>query len=209
MRPILNVLGFGFALIILLNGSCKTTDSRAKTDTTDRFTLCTDFQERAPANLAILPVGGGDVMDAKTCAMFRDSLYDLFLNKGYAPLSPAFTDKSLRDIGLFHTPVRAQSDWNTSPFTDAFTEYCDGLALISVDRYRESGQPDRFGIEIWGRVGIFDARSMDLLFEHYTRQILHPTDPGGGRERFILKALEEFSVLLLGPLPQKGTGRNP
>ena len=81
--------------------------------------------------------------------------------------------------------------------------YCDAVVLVSIERYLESGQPDRFGIDIWGKLCLFNAVNMEPLYEHYTRRTLHPTDPGGGRERFIQKALEEYVELLLGSLPRK------
>lgn len=196
----------GLAMVCLLSGGCKLMNSGKDTYTTDRLTIAGDFDERAPANLMVFPVETEESLDFEDKLQLREYVYDLMMKKGYAPLALTFTDRTLRDLGRYHTPLWVDSAWNLDPFKEVLAGYCDALVFITIDRYLESGQPGKSGIIIWGKVAIFDAATMDQLFEHYTRQTLHPTDPGGGRERYIHQALEEFTEILLGSLPPKFTG---
>ncbi|MFH2001519.1 MAG: hypothetical protein ABIK28_17685 [Planctomycetota bacterium] len=196
-----------FCLLLLYVGiyssACKMLESDKNTYTTDRLTLVDDFADRGIASVAILPVVAEDSMDLKGKKDFREICYNLFLKKNYAPVSLTFTDRTLQDMGRFHTPLCLNNDWNTDPFKGNLSCYCDAVVFVSIERYLESGQPEQSGIIIWGKIGIFDADSMEVLYEYYTRHTLHPTDPGGGRDLFIHKALEEFAQLILGPLPAK------
>jgi hypothetical protein len=194
-------------VLALASIACELVGKNKDPYSTDKITMVKDFSTRAPANLAILPVESVDSMDATGRDRLRDLCYDLFMQKGYAPLSTSFVDKTLREMGKTHTPIARDKVWNTEPFKDLMATYADALVFVSIERYLESGKPDQSGIIVWGKVAIFDSLSMELLFEHFTRQTLHPTDPGGGRELFIRKALEEFTQLLLRPLPERGAAR--
>lgn len=196
------------AVLALVSVSCELVGKNTDPYSTDKVTVAKDFTSRAPANLAILPVEAVDSMDTEGCNRLRDLCYDLFMEKGYAPLSKTFVDKTLREMGKTHTPIVLDKVWNTEPFKETMSTYSDALVFVSIERYLESGKPDQSGIIVWGKVAIFDSLSMELLFEHFTRQTLHPTDPGGGRELFIRKALEEFTQLMLRPLPERGATRS-
>ena len=174
-----------------------------KRDTTDYRWICKDYSSRAPANVTILPIHGGEGLDGSARDALRNLIYDGVMDKGYAPLSTSFTDRTLREIGLLHTPVVRDGKWNLEPLKDRFTAYCDALAVFTIERYTVSGQPGRFGIEIWGKMGLFDTKTMEPLFEHYTRQRLHPTDAGGGRDRFIRRAHQSYVKQILGRLPDR------
>jgi hypothetical protein len=191
------------ALMVLMLGACKLPKKAKDSYPSDRLVIRPELKERKPANLAILPVEAVESMDSIGKTKLRKLIYDQFLEKDYAPLSLTFTDRTLRDMGRFHTPISLETQWNTSPFKGAMSCYCDAVAFVSIEHYLESGQPDQHGIDVWGKVALFDAETMELLMENYTRLPLHPTDPGGGRERFIRKALEEFAELLLKPLPRR------
>jgi hypothetical protein len=193
------------AAMVCLPVACKMLEPKKGSYSTDRLSLAKDFEQKSPANLVILPVEAADTMDFQNKNSLREICYSKLLKKGYAPLSLSFTDRTLRDLGRYHTPLSEETVWNADPFKAILAEYCDALVLVSIERYLESGQPGRSGIVVWGKVGVFDSSSMELLYEHYTRQTLHPTDPGGGRDRYIQKALEEFTELLLRGLP----GKNP
>jgi hypothetical protein len=193
----------GAAVLLLIAAGCQTTGKAPETYETDSLKKAADLERRMPANVALLPVEAVEAMDFSEKDTLRKEAYGILLRKGFAPLSIAFTDRTLRDMGRMHTPLCSGTAWNTEPFKGAFADYCDALVLFSVERYQESGQTDRHGIDIWGKVGVFDARTMEMLFEHYTRQSLHPTDPGGGRERIIQKAVREFAQLVLAPLPAR------
>lgn len=182
---------------------CEALQSDKNSYSTDRRFLVKDFPDRGVAGIAILPVVAEDSMDLQCKNDLREICYNVFLKKNYAPVSLTFTDRTLRDLGRLHTPLCLNKKWNTEPFQENFSTYCDALVMVSVERYLDSGQPDQSGIIIWGKIGVFDATTMELLYENYTRQTLHPTDPGGGRELFIHKALEEYAQLILGPLPTK------
>ena len=201
-----------FSLILLVLGvcvagltGCKSPSKSPEAYNTDRLSQVPGFAEKCPACVMILPVEGVESMDGTSRTVLRRRIYDLLLEKGYAPLSLSFTDRTLRDVGRYHTSLYSNGSWNTEPFKGVFGVYCDALVLVNVERYQESGQADRFGMDLWGTVGVFDARTMDRLFEHYTRRSPHPTDPGGGRERIVRKAVEEFAELLLAPLPARKT----
>ena len=193
----------GTAVLLLFAAACQTTGKSPGTYDTDSLMKVRDFETRMPANLAIMPVETVDSMDVAGKGTLRKTAYKHLLQKGYAPLSTSFTDRTLRDMGRSHTPLCSGTVWNVEPFKGALSDYCEAVVFIAVERYLESGQTGRHGIDIWGKVGIFDSSTMELLFEHYTRQSLHPTDPGGGRERIIQKAVEEFAGLVLGPLPTR------
>jgi hypothetical protein len=171
--------------------------------TTDRMVLVDGYQDKAPGSVAILPVEAVDSLDFQERGTLRDDVYNLLLKKGYAPLALPFTDRTLRDLGRSHTPLCQDQSWNVEPLKGVMGDYADALVMICVDRYLESGQPGTAGIQIWGKVGVFDSRSGEMLYEHYTRRTLHPTDPGGGRELYIQKAVEEFAQFLLSGLPEK------
>lgn len=201
MKPTLSIVVI--ALLLLIPCACRINKSQPEPYKTDRLTIAEDFKVKTPANIAILPVEGVGSLNATNKGRLRSNAYNIFLEKNYAPLSLSFTDRTLRKIGRNHTPLLTDDGWNTQPFKGALSSYCDAVAFISVERYLESGQPDKKGIQIWGKVGLFDTSSMELLMEYYTRQTLHPTDPGGGRDRFVRKAMEEFAELLLVHLPAK------
>jgi len=190
-------------LLLTLSTGCQVFQGGKVSYTTDRMTLSPRFHEHCPANLMILPVEGEDSLDWEGKSLLRDISYEKLMQKGYAPLSQTFVDKTLRDLGRFHTPRCLDQAWNPEPFKEILTPYCDGVVMISIERYLESGQPSRSGIVIWGKAAVFDAQSMELLYENYIRPTLHPTDPGTGRDRYIRKALEEFVDLLFGGLPPK------
>ena len=197
------ILIIGTAVLLLFAAACQTTGKSPETYDTDSLKITRNFETRMPANVAIFPVESVDSMDSTGKGALRKTAYKILLQKGYAPLSISFTDRTLRDQGRSHTPLCSGTAWNVEPFKGAFSDYCEAVVFVTVERYLESGQTGRQGIDIWGKVGLFDSKTMELLFEHYTRQTLHPTDPGGGRERIIQKAVEEFSGLVFGPLPAR------
>ncbi len=205
MRPVLLLAGMAF--LILAATACESISKKTESYKVDHLEISPAFQKKKPANLVILPIDAVKSLDIKGRNTLRKFAYDNFIKKGYAPLSITFTDRTLREIGRHHTPICNGTEWNRDPFMGAFSDYVDAVVLFSIERYQEAGQANRYGIEIWGKVGIFDASSMDLLFEYYTRQSLHPTDPGGGRDRIIQKALEEFSDLIFLKLPARGESR--
>lgn len=205
-RGILFLLAVVLAAAFFGPMACKSPSKGPEAYKTDRITVSPRFTEVRPACVMILPVEGVDAMDGKSRTVLRRRVYDLLLEKGYAPLSLSFTDRTLRDVGRFHTPLNRGGAWNTEPFKGVFSVYCDALVFIEMERYQETGQADRFGMDMWGTVGLFDARTMEKLFEHYTRRSPHPTDPGGGRERIVRKAVEEFADLCLAPLPPHRSG---
>lgn len=174
-----------------------------KKRSTDYLEIAPNYDQKAPANLAILPVHAEKSVNEVNQEALRNLFYDKLMKKDYVSLSIAFTDKVLKDLGIHHTPCVMNKDWNRDAYKNVFTEYCDGVAIFSIEHYKESGQPGRYGIEIWGKAAIFDSKNMNLLFERYLRQTLYPTDPGGGRDKYIKKALEEFAALLLKKLPKK------
>lgn len=198
-----NGLFLALAAVALLTGACTIFDPNRDPYTTDRLTVAKDYAEKAPANVIIFPVETEETIDFQGKQLLREFTYSLLMKKGYAPLALTFTDRTLRDLGRHHTPLLLEGAWNIEPFEEVLSTYCDALVFMTIDRYLESGKPGQSGIVIWGRVAIFDAKNMELLYEHYTRQTLHPTDPGGGRELYIRKALQEYIDLLLGSLPPK------
>ncbi|MBU0756294.1 MAG: hypothetical protein KJ645_14225 [Planctomycetes bacterium] len=193
------------ASICMMFTACNLVKSGKDPYTTDRLVVAGEYEDKSPANLMVFPVETEESLDFEDKLQLREYVYSLLMKKGYAPLALTFTDRTLRDLGRYHTPLWGEDAWNTEPFKEALAEYSDAVVFLTIDRYLESGQPGKSGILIWGKVGIFDTRSMELLFEHYTRQTLHPTDLGGGRERYIHQALKEFTEILLGALPPKIT----
>jgi len=189
-------------ILMLALSACEMLQS-PKPYSSDRMIVAEDYRDRLPGSVAVFPVESVDSLDFQGKDALREDVYNLLLEKGYAPLALTFTDRTLRDLGKFHAPLCPEQKWNIEPLKGVLVDYADALVLISVEHYLESGQPDKSGIQIWGKAGVFDSRTGEMLYEHYTRQTLHPSDPGGGRELYIQKAIGEFAELLLKGLPEK------
>ncbi len=194
------------SVLALFSGACKTVDSvpepveNSSPDVSDNFEICDGFYKTAPANLMILPIEALDFVDYRERDILRKSVYDNLLEKEYAPLSIAFTNRTLKALDRSHTPLSKDEAWNTEPFTGAFSSYCDAVVFISIKSYIETSRPE---IDIRAKAGLFDSVSMELLFEVSTRRKLHCTDPAVDRQRFMSKAMEDFARLLLQDLPPK------
>jgi hypothetical protein len=196
------------ALILVFTGSCLA-PKEGGGDTLSGWPMVSErFKDKPFSNLAILPVSAVDTVKPEERDMVRKSLYALFLKKDYAPLSPGFTDKTLADLGLSQIPICTQYAWNTSPFKGCFSDYCDALAFVSIERRQASREPGSGKVEVWGKLAIHDSLSMELLYEHYVQCALPTAASRPGMIGGVPEPLEAMAGLLLDPLPGKA-GTSP
>ena len=169
----------------------------------DHMEISRDYERLAPADVAVLPVYAIKSMDGDKRKTMRRSVYDLFLEKGYAPVAIGYTDDLLYKKGLHDLRLAYRNSWNAEPFKKLF--FCDGVVMISIESFREPGSPDGEGIEIWGKIALFDAETMGLLYENHIRRNLLITDPGS-RQKYLNQAILDFSRELVSYLPDKPEG---
>jgi len=196
------VLSIGAALMVLMAlatpPACQQTGDRL--NTADYMELCQDFDLLAPVDVAILPVEAVETVDGPARKEFRLICYQSLIRKGYAPVALDYVDDLLNDQGRTNTHLSTRSTWNTAPFKGLF--FSDGVLMISIECFREPAMPEGPGFEIWGKVALCDASTMTILYQHYTRRKVFPSDVQG-RERFVSKAIASFTDELLSALPNK------
>jgi hypothetical protein len=139
-------------------------------------------------------------VDTDIRGKIRQCLYDLMMAKGYAPLSFGYVDGLMRDKGAYDEPLSTRYSWDVEPCRGMF--FCDGIMAVSIESFHEPGRPGDQGIEIWGKVALFDAGTLEVLYEHYIRRTLFVTDPGS-REAYLARAVKDFTRDLLNYLPDK------
>jgi|GEM_PF-3576736 len=188
------------AVLILFaaGGGCLQVEK--KSPHVDYMDIHENYAKIAPADIAVIPVDAVRSMDRDYRSKIRFDLYDLLLNKGYAPVALDYVDEILADQGLLSTEPAPPRTWKTAPLRDLF--FSDALLMVSIESFAEPGLPDNEGIEIWGKIALFDAKTMDVLYEHYIRRNLILSDPGS-REKYVSQALKVFSRELLAYLPDK------
>jgi len=168
----------------------------------DYMDIHQDFAAVAPADIAVVPVEAVRSMDRSDREKIRTDLYDLLMAKGYAPVALEYIDQLLADKGLLKQDAATIRKWKTDTYRDLF--FSDALLMVSIESFSEPGLPDNEGIEIWGKIGLFDSKTMEVLYEHYIRRNLILSDPGS-REKYVAQALRDFSRELLAYLPDKPT----
>ncbi len=188
------------AILIFFAASAGCLQVEKKSPHVDYMDIHQDYAKIAPADIAVIPVDAVRSMDRDYRGKIRFDLYDLLLNKGYAPVALDYIDEILADQGLLKSDGAAPRTWQTEPFRDLF--FSDALLMVSIESFSEPGLPDNEGIEIWGKITLFDSKTMEILYEHYIRRNLILSDPGS-REKYVSQALKVFSRELLAYLPDK------
>lgn len=188
------------AALIFLLAAAGCLQIERKSPQVDYMDIHQDYTKIAPADIAVIPVDAVRSMDRDYRRKIRFDLYDLLLKKGYAPVALDYVDERLADQGLLEPDAAAPRTWKTEPLRDLF--FSDALLMVSIESFSEPGLPDNEGIEIWGKVTLFDSKTMEVLYEHYIRRNLILSDPGS-REKYVSQALKVFSGELLAYLPDK------
>jgi hypothetical protein len=161
-----------------------------------------DYAERAPIEVAVLPVATGERgFTPAEAKMLRGVLYDELIGKGYSPLNPVFVDAALKDAlersGAAAGTPPAISALHAALPTDAFL-------FVDVERVdRDRGDPPLFRIR--ARAALLEGKTGTILFDHRMEapyDVSYRTD-GSISERQIRTALERYGTSLVGPLPAR------
>ncbi len=185
------------ALLFLAPGGCHLDQGDG---TTMRTEIAADFDRSAPADVAVLPVSSATGLDDDSLASLRRRIYTSLIEKDYAPGGVEYVDKLLRSRGLDGVRLSSRLAWNTAPFKGLF--FYDGIAMISVDRFERTDGSGVERIEIHGKMALFDAETMALLYEKTHSSSLRQRSTES-RDDFQSRVIREFAEQLVSPLPRK------
>lgn len=191
------------ACLFLAMGSCQLDQ---QDEETLRMEIAKDFTLSAPADVAILPVDSATGMDDAALKALRHEVYQIFLDKDYAPGGLDYVDDVVRSRGLGGIRLSTRLAWNTAPFQGIF--FYDGIVMISVDRFRESEGAGSGRIEIQGKIALLSSKNMALLYEKSHAASLRQK-PGESRGDFLNRVVEQFAEEIVAPLPRKPVREDP